>query len=226
MEECRICLSEDSIENMISPCLCRGTSKYVHISCLNRWRTLSLIENSLTHCPTCKFKYILEKKNCESKRIMNNLLKEIGRNYFTLFWSNTIISLIFSLILNVITGKIILYSGPYNFFDFGKINISIFQVSILILQFLYFIIFSINFFTSKNKILLINYYKKKDIFAHFVFNIISIFFLIFIDILGLLISLFASTMFINIYINELKSIHAVQDEDIISLVDTDERLII
>ena len=33
MYECRICLEEDEIENLISPCLCRGTSKYIHEKC-------------------------------------------------------------------------------------------------------------------------------------------------------------------------------------------------
>ena len=32
--ECRICLVDDLKENMISPCLCIGTNKYVHHECL------------------------------------------------------------------------------------------------------------------------------------------------------------------------------------------------
>ena len=35
-----ICLEKDKIENLISPCLCRGTTKYIHEKCLNEWGTL------------------------------------------------------------------------------------------------------------------------------------------------------------------------------------------
>ena len=36
---CRICLEEeDNINSLISPCRCSGSSKYVHIQCLQNWR--------------------------------------------------------------------------------------------------------------------------------------------------------------------------------------------
>ena len=37
-KECRICLQSDDQDDMIAPCLCSGSSKYVHRSCLDRWR--------------------------------------------------------------------------------------------------------------------------------------------------------------------------------------------
>ena len=54
MNECRICLEEDEICNLISPCLCRGTTKYIHEKCLNEWRILSEnrdIENETLRVP-------------------------------------------------------------------------------------------------------------------------------------------------------------------------------
>ena len=40
--ECRICFENEGIDNpFISPCLCKGTSKYVHLSCLMTWRQLN-----------------------------------------------------------------------------------------------------------------------------------------------------------------------------------------
>ncbi len=35
---CRICLSEVEPDNpLISPCLCSGTMKHIHIKCLQKW---------------------------------------------------------------------------------------------------------------------------------------------------------------------------------------------
>ena len=34
---CRYCWEEDN-EEYISPCLCKGGSKYIHTDCLNQWR--------------------------------------------------------------------------------------------------------------------------------------------------------------------------------------------
>lgn len=36
-KQCRFCLETDKKENLISPCLCRGTFKYVHNKCLMEW---------------------------------------------------------------------------------------------------------------------------------------------------------------------------------------------
>lgn len=58
METCRICLEEDTKENMISPCKCKGTMKYVHEECLNKWRIRS--ERSYYMCNECKSFYNLK----------------------------------------------------------------------------------------------------------------------------------------------------------------------
>ena len=55
--ECRICLEETNVEDMISPCLCRGTSKYVHRQCLNQWINSSSNEDVKTKCLECRFEY-------------------------------------------------------------------------------------------------------------------------------------------------------------------------
>ena len=54
---CRICLEESLIENVIYPCKCSGTSKYVHKTCLEEWRTVSSNRTALTECFECKYKY-------------------------------------------------------------------------------------------------------------------------------------------------------------------------
>lgn len=55
---CRICFSpESSEEKLISPCKCRGTSKWIHLSCLNEWRTHSQNSKSYYRCDQCHYEY-------------------------------------------------------------------------------------------------------------------------------------------------------------------------
>lgn len=48
---------------MIYPCLCDGTIKYVHKTCIDQWRSISAYPNAFWECPTCKFKYVLTTSN-------------------------------------------------------------------------------------------------------------------------------------------------------------------
>ena len=60
MNECRICLTGDEIENMISPCDCNGTNKYVHRRCLERWREIGQRRDASSRCPNCRQTYSFE----------------------------------------------------------------------------------------------------------------------------------------------------------------------
>ena len=43
---------------LISPCICKGSQKYVHEGCLQMWRAQNPMNDSnYLQCPTCKFKY-------------------------------------------------------------------------------------------------------------------------------------------------------------------------
>jgi hypothetical protein len=48
---------------LIRPCKCRGTQQYVHEGCLQQWRHSDSSYKARTYweCPTCKFKYNLER---------------------------------------------------------------------------------------------------------------------------------------------------------------------
>ncbi|XP_053665668.1 E3 ubiquitin-protein ligase MARCHF2-like [Anopheles marshallii] len=46
---CRICQSSNDEISMISPCLCKGSMKYVHLECLELW----LNRSGLTRCELC-----------------------------------------------------------------------------------------------------------------------------------------------------------------------------
>lgn len=56
---CRICLGGacDSPSRLISPCRCKGSMRFVHLDCLNQWRTTSAKKSAFYQCDQCKFKY-------------------------------------------------------------------------------------------------------------------------------------------------------------------------
>ncbi|OVA00513.1 zinc finger protein [Macleaya cordata] len=63
---CRICLEYDGEpgEDLISPCMCKGTQQFVHRSCLDHWRSVKaifiLLEGfAFSHCTTCKAQFHL-----------------------------------------------------------------------------------------------------------------------------------------------------------------------
>ncbi|KAI4387112.1 hypothetical protein MLD38_004970 [Melastoma candidum] len=55
--QCCICLDSEG-EDLISPCYCRGTQKYVHRSCLDNWRSTK--EGfAFSHCTECRAVFLL-----------------------------------------------------------------------------------------------------------------------------------------------------------------------
>ncbi len=56
-------VSEDpELGRLISPCLCKGSQKYVHEGCLQAWRQAApLSDRNFWQCPTCKFEYRLSR---------------------------------------------------------------------------------------------------------------------------------------------------------------------
>jgi hypothetical protein len=56
---CRICLQDDHVHEMIAPCRCRGSSQWVHRSCLDAWRVHEL-DRAFGRCTECRFPYRLE----------------------------------------------------------------------------------------------------------------------------------------------------------------------
>lgn len=57
LSQCRICLDNEG-DDLIAPCHCKGTQKYVHRSCLDNWRSTK--EGfAFAHCTECRAKFIL-----------------------------------------------------------------------------------------------------------------------------------------------------------------------
>ncbi|OMJ83340.1 hypothetical protein SteCoe_15739 [Stentor coeruleus] len=67
MEHCRFCLDDDKLSNLISPCNCAGSQKYIHEYCLNKWQETMITNNFLNPeiysasqivcCKVCKANY-------------------------------------------------------------------------------------------------------------------------------------------------------------------------
>jgi hypothetical protein len=57
-ECCRICLDDDIRDNLIAPCACSGSSKWVHRECLDRWRTMNE-DRAFARCTECLTDYTL-----------------------------------------------------------------------------------------------------------------------------------------------------------------------
>lgn len=50
---CRICHTNTVNERLLSPCYCKGSLAYVHLSCLERW----LNQSSRSYCELCLYQY-------------------------------------------------------------------------------------------------------------------------------------------------------------------------
>ncbi|KAI0082269.1 zf-C3HC4-domain-containing protein [Panus rudis PR-1116 ss-1] len=58
-KQCRICLDgeDPTLGRLIRPCLCRGSISYVHVKCLQKWRTTSASQSAFYRCPQCGYNY-------------------------------------------------------------------------------------------------------------------------------------------------------------------------
>ncbi len=61
--ECRICFDPETPDNkLIYPCLCSGTSKYIHENCLRKWRMENYGLVPYKRCMECRFEYLVDSK--------------------------------------------------------------------------------------------------------------------------------------------------------------------
>ena len=71
---CKICFESSNEEQgeLVSPCACDGSIKYVHKSCLNNWRFNGINDESKLKCEICKKPYII-KKSFEDETFIFNI---------------------------------------------------------------------------------------------------------------------------------------------------------
>lgn len=66
---CRICLEEENdCKNLVSPCKCKGTQKYIHKECLKR------MTKHWDNCPTCDSVISNNKHNARYSNLLAFLL--------------------------------------------------------------------------------------------------------------------------------------------------------
>lgn len=58
---CRVCFCGEEAGRLLAPCRCRGSCKYVHVSCLNEWRVASANPHSFYRCDQCGYRYRTER---------------------------------------------------------------------------------------------------------------------------------------------------------------------
>lgn len=86
-KECRICFDgEIDGDSLISPCKCKGTSAFIHKSCLNNWRQFNIGREPWTKCMECHAKYIISRKY----PFENFLYKQISKLPILYFGESTI----------------------------------------------------------------------------------------------------------------------------------------
>eukprot|EP00897_Mesotaenium_endlicherianum_P008732 jgi/Mesen1/7888/ME000420S07036 len=117
---CRICLESEG-EDLIAPCQCRGTQKYVHRRCLDTWRTAK--EGfSFAHCTECKALFRLRVNVPADRRWRRRLFRLlVARDHLGLFLLVQLVVAALGVLLYEAYGKKLMdefgYAGrPYAFF--------------------------------------------------------------------------------------------------------------
>lgn len=72
--QCRICLADDDVDDLIAPCACTGSVRWVHRACLNEWRAQELRARSMEVCELCHFHYLTERRPVSRAKLRLQLL--------------------------------------------------------------------------------------------------------------------------------------------------------
>ena len=157
---CRICMETDDAGNMIYPCKCAGTSKYVHKNCLNQWRTLSDNREAFYKCFECHYIYTIENNIEYTKTTFDKCIEHLSNYIITFILFNLgVIFCIFYFIINID------YNHHFLKFFFKNYNPKHISDYYLVLSsFLYLGVFlaiiMIKFSMYKNKLLYFKFYCR------------------------------------------------------------------
>ena len=116
-EICRICLSSNSLNDLISPCNCKGSQQYVHESCLDNWLE-TVMDNVLTspsgknagnifRCNVCNSRYTHVKKK-SFKIFLSPQLKYYWEQYTYYIYAALIILMVSYYFINWLLMTVIL----------------------------------------------------------------------------------------------------------------------
>lgn len=189
---CRICYETTNQEEILYPCLCKGTSKYVHRYCLNQWRSLSTNPIASTHCTECKFKYRIQLSEPIEKPLCRKLGNYMVKNSFQFFMINNLSIIAFSYFLSIVDKNNKLRNTLSN-----NDTIGYYSWSLIIYSLTIFLAFVIRFLFIRNKRMYINYYKQKVTILKISVAFCALLLSIFIDIL---LTSLVTTIYIQIFI--------------------------
>ena len=194
--QCRICLEDDTQNNLVTPCNCNGTSKYVHPECLTKWRIQNIDTPYYNTCIDCRkeYEYTIESK--EKMFISNNntLIIQIGLIALiclltTSFDDNTLLNF-FDSIKNKNLTTIFAYSNYNYYYIFFHIIISNYILNCLFLLLSYILLFKV---INLKKYLFKIYYFK-------IYNVIKLSY-IFIFYVIFSVKMFLALSFLLIFID-------------------------
>jgi hypothetical protein len=111
LKQCRICLDDTDSKYLIHPCLCKGSSEYVHISCLETWRSKTTNINNVYHCNECQYPY-----KFSHMKYMKILQNEWTISCITVFII-TFISYIIYMVITSLSSKQLKIPTLYDFYD-------------------------------------------------------------------------------------------------------------
>ena len=117
MKQCRICLEEnENISDLISPCKCDGTQKYVHSKCLEKWRNENVNTINYERCQECLTDYQVEiiGENSRCFRFNKNNIRGL---YFIILKTGPI-AVVFNYLFFYLSGYILI-----QIFNFFKLNL-------------------------------------------------------------------------------------------------------
>ena len=166
---CRFCFEDENDDSkIISPCMCKGSMKYVHHTCLIKW----IQSSSKYFCPVCKYNYEYTEK---SKNIKIGLLYKYADFI-------SIILLVFLILSLIIIPNIILFSLKLlNKNEIWRINLKVIMRTLKLFTYITFIIitylgkYNTNLLAKIYNSIHINNYDSTDIFSLCYFTTYHIF---------------------------------------------------
>ena len=201
MVQCRICLEENiDIENLINPCNCNGTHRFVHRECLNKWLEYNVDNINYTRCQECLVDYKYEEVeaicliNYIKKLhylIKNCYLINILISYLIFFSLGIVVYLFSNYITSSISTEVVKYASNNIYFNIPVIG----NVTFCIINFSYYLILLMYLVVFKKKKL--DWVNSKDFTCKKIF-VISFMDLV-ISLWSLPFGLLLNLMFTNIY---------------------------
>lgn len=74
--KCRICFENGG--DIIAPCNCNGTSRWVHRECLDEWRAASASSHAFRECGVCKCPYHLKHEESTDYELVRQIIRKLA----------------------------------------------------------------------------------------------------------------------------------------------------